>query len=158
MPSGSLAKASSVGAKTVNGPSPFRALTRSALVRAAARVLKLPAATAVSTMSALAAARLGGDGHHLVALARALAVVCGGEGGDGEGSDDGWSVSISLFCFLLVVVDLVDRGVCSAVSTKPSPGCGNRIQRMNFFRASPEAGQWEGDAAPLEELLSFGNR
>ena len=50
---GSLAKASSVGAKTVNGPAPFSAGTRPAAVRAAARVLKEPAETAVSTISAM---------------------------------------------------------------------------------------------------------
>jgi hypothetical protein len=46
-----LAKASSVGAKTVNGPLPFKASTRSAASNAAVRVLKLFAATVVSTMS-----------------------------------------------------------------------------------------------------------
>jgi len=51
VPAGSLAKASSVGAKTVKGPGPFNVSTRSAALRAAARVLNEPAATAVSTMS-----------------------------------------------------------------------------------------------------------
>lgn len=55
VPLGSLAKAASLGAKTVNGPSPLSAPTKSAAVRAAARVLNEPAATAVSTMSALGA-------------------------------------------------------------------------------------------------------
>src|SRR6187399_1302994 len=51
VPAGSLAKASSVGANTVNGPAPFSVVTRSAAVSAAASVLNEPAATAVSTMS-----------------------------------------------------------------------------------------------------------
>ena len=50
---GSLAKAASVGANTVKGPAPFSAGTKPAAVRAAARVLKVPAPTAVSTMSAM---------------------------------------------------------------------------------------------------------
>jgi hypothetical protein len=52
VPAGSLAKAASVGANTVNGPGPLRVSTRPAALSAVARVLKLPAATAVSTMSA----------------------------------------------------------------------------------------------------------
>ena len=59
VPAGSLAKASSVGAKTVNGPSPLRVSTRPAASRAAASVVKSPAATAVSTMSAEAIDSLG---------------------------------------------------------------------------------------------------
>ena len=55
MPSGNLANALSVGAKTVNGPSPFRVSIKSAAFKAAASVLKLPAETAVSTMSLAAA-------------------------------------------------------------------------------------------------------
>src|SRR6056297_1360266 len=51
VPSGSAANASSVGAKTVNGPSPFRASTSPAAFTAATRVLKSSAATAVSTTS-----------------------------------------------------------------------------------------------------------
>jgi hypothetical protein len=50
VPGGSFAKASSVGAKTVNGPFPLRVSTRPAAVRAAVRVLKEPALTAVSTI------------------------------------------------------------------------------------------------------------
>src|ERR1700683_3922492 len=53
VPAGNLAKASSVGAKTVKGPLPFRVSTRPAGWSAAARVLKEPAAMAVSTMSFL---------------------------------------------------------------------------------------------------------
>jgi len=52
VPSGSLAKASSVGAKTVKGPSPLRASTKPAACKAAAKVVKRPSATAVSTISA----------------------------------------------------------------------------------------------------------
>src|SRR5271166_2576197 len=55
VPAGNLANASSVGAKTVKGPLPFRVSTRPAACRAAARVLNEPAATAVSTMSCDAA-------------------------------------------------------------------------------------------------------
>src|SRR5436190_19231164 len=51
VPAGSLANASSVGANTVNGPAPFSVSTSPAALRAAASVLKLPAATAVSMMS-----------------------------------------------------------------------------------------------------------
>ena len=51
VPAGSLAKAASVGAKTVNGPALFMVSTRPAAPSAAARVLKAPALTAVSTMS-----------------------------------------------------------------------------------------------------------
>jgi hypothetical protein len=60
-----LAKASSVGAKTVNGPLPLSVSTRPAACSAVARVLNWPAATAVSTMSlawaAKEAAAGGGD-------------------------------------------------------------------------------------------------
>ena len=49
VPAGNLANASSVGAKTVNGPLPFRVSTRPAGVNAAASVLNEPAATAVSS-------------------------------------------------------------------------------------------------------------
>ena len=52
VPAGSLAKASSVGAKTVKGPAPLRVSTKPAAVTAATRVVKEPAETAVSTMSA----------------------------------------------------------------------------------------------------------
>ena len=55
VPLGSLAKASSVGAKTVKGPALLRVSTRPAAPRAAARVVKLPAPTAVSTMSFISA-------------------------------------------------------------------------------------------------------
>ncbi len=51
VPAGSLAKASSVGANTVNGPGPFSVSTSPAAFTAATRVLNFPA-TAVSTMSA----------------------------------------------------------------------------------------------------------
>ena len=51
VPAGSLAKAASVGAKTVNGPGPFSVSTSPAAWSAAARVWNEPAATAVSTMS-----------------------------------------------------------------------------------------------------------
>ena len=50
MPSGKAAKASSVGAKTVKGPSPDNASTKPAASRAATRVVKLPASTATSTI------------------------------------------------------------------------------------------------------------
>ena len=48
--SSAAAKASSVGAKTVNGPSPESVSTRPASVTAATRVVKLPAPTATSTI------------------------------------------------------------------------------------------------------------
>jgi len=51
VPAGNLANASSVGADTVNGPLPLRVCTSPAACNAAAKVLKLPAETAVSTMS-----------------------------------------------------------------------------------------------------------
>ena len=50
---GNLAKASSLGAKTVKGPSPLSASMSPAAVSAAANVLKFPLLTAVSTMSFL---------------------------------------------------------------------------------------------------------
>ena len=53
VPAGSLAKASSVGANTVNGPALLRVSIKLAAVSAAARVLKVPAATAVSIMSCM---------------------------------------------------------------------------------------------------------
>ena len=53
VPLGSFAKASSLGAKTVNGPSPLRVSTSPAAVSAVANVLKFPLLTAVSTMSFL---------------------------------------------------------------------------------------------------------
>ena len=53
VPAGSLAKASSVGAKTVNGPLPFSVSTRSVAWTAATNVLKDPVLTAVSTISFL---------------------------------------------------------------------------------------------------------
>ena len=55
MPLGSLAKAASVGAKTVNGPLPRSVSVRPAASMAAVRVLKLPAAAATPTMSPLSA-------------------------------------------------------------------------------------------------------
>jgi hypothetical protein len=51
VPAGSFANASSVGAKTVNGPFPFSVSTSPAACSAFASVLNDPAATAVSTMS-----------------------------------------------------------------------------------------------------------
>jgi hypothetical protein len=51
VPLGNFANASSVGAKTVNGPAPFNVSTNFAAVTAATRVLNVPAATAVSTIS-----------------------------------------------------------------------------------------------------------
>ena len=63
----SLAKAASVGAKTVQA-GPFRsASTRPAALTAATRVLREPAATAVSTMLALAAAPAAAPAPELVA-------------------------------------------------------------------------------------------
>ena len=53
VPAGSLEKASSVGAKTVNGPVPLSVATRFVAVSAAARVVKVPAAPAVSMMSCI---------------------------------------------------------------------------------------------------------
>ena len=52
VPAGSLANASSVGANTVNGPAPFNVSTSPAALTAATSVLKSPAETAVSTISA----------------------------------------------------------------------------------------------------------
>lgn len=49
---GSFANASSEGAKTVKGPELDNVSARPAAVTAATKVLKLPAATAVSTMVA----------------------------------------------------------------------------------------------------------
>ena len=51
VPAGSLANAASVGAKTVNGPLPFKAVAKLAAESAATSVLKPPLAMAVSTMS-----------------------------------------------------------------------------------------------------------
>ena len=51
MPSGNAANASSVGAKTVKGPVPFKTSTRPAACTAATRVPNWPADIAVSTMS-----------------------------------------------------------------------------------------------------------
>src|SRR5579864_2721144 len=56
VPGGSLAKASSVGANTVNGPGPFNVSTNPAAFTAATNVVKLPAETAVSTISEAEAA------------------------------------------------------------------------------------------------------
>ncbi len=53
MPSGSFSKAASVGANTVNGPAPFKVSTKPADCNAVAKVLKLPASTAVSMISFL---------------------------------------------------------------------------------------------------------
>src|SRR6478735_6903442 len=76
VPAGSLAKSSSVGANTVNGPSPLRVSTRPAAWRAAARVVKLPAATAVSTMSAVGIDSDGeGDGAAEVVIGAELAAA-----------------------------------------------------------------------------------
>ncbi|MHB8103898.1 MAG: hypothetical protein ACYDEF_17510 [Methanosarcina sp.] len=50
VPFGSAAKASSVGAKTVNGPSPFRVSVRFVALRAVRRVVKSPLSFATSTM------------------------------------------------------------------------------------------------------------
>ncbi len=51
VPSGSLSKASSVGANTVKGPSPCKASTSPVSVSALASVLKFPDSTAIVTMS-----------------------------------------------------------------------------------------------------------
>src|SRR5580698_5514166 len=51
VPAGSLAKASLVGAKTVNGPAPFRVSTRPAAFTAATRVVWSAELTALSMMS-----------------------------------------------------------------------------------------------------------
>jgi len=56
------ANASSVGAKTVNGPVPFNVLTKSAAVRACANTVNFPAAIAVSTMSLASLAGAAGAG------------------------------------------------------------------------------------------------
>ena len=53
VPAGSLPNASSVGAKTVNGPSPESVSANPAAVTAATSVLNEPAAIAVSTMLAI---------------------------------------------------------------------------------------------------------
>ena len=53
VPAGNAANASSVGAKTVNGPSPLSTSTKSAAFTAATNVVKDHAATAVSTISLL---------------------------------------------------------------------------------------------------------
>ena len=50
VPSGRLAKASSVGAKTVNWSSPLSTPSSSAACRAVTSVVNLPSATAISTM------------------------------------------------------------------------------------------------------------
>ena len=50
VPSGNLAKASSVGANTVNGPSPANTESSSAACNAATSVVNLPSSTAISTM------------------------------------------------------------------------------------------------------------
>ena len=50
VPFGSAAKASSVGAKTVNGPSPFRVSVRFVALRAVRSVVKFPFSSATFTM------------------------------------------------------------------------------------------------------------
>ena len=50
VPFGSAAKASSVGAKTVNGPSPFRVSVRFVALSAVRSVVKFPFSSATSTM------------------------------------------------------------------------------------------------------------
>ena len=50
----SAAKAASVGAKTVNGPGPFSVVFKPVASKAAIRVVKLPSASAVSTISSVA--------------------------------------------------------------------------------------------------------
>ena len=74
VPAGSLAKAASVGANTVNGPALFIVSTRPAAPSAAARVLKAPAPTAVSMMSAILGAAVAGAG-------------AGATGGDNESTE-----------------------------------------------------------------------
>ena len=49
-PSGRAAKALSVGAKTVNGPSPFRVSVRFVALSAVRSVVKFPFSSATSTM------------------------------------------------------------------------------------------------------------
>ena len=53
VPAGNFAKASSEGAKTVKGPLPFSVSINPAAVSAAARVVNLPAATAVLIISCI---------------------------------------------------------------------------------------------------------
>src|SRR5829696_1122396 len=80
VPSGSAAKASSVGAKTVYGPAPLSVSTRPAAVAAASNVLNEPASVATSTMSPTAAAdSLGASliGASLIGTSDAGAAVAG---------------------------------------------------------------------------------
>jgi hypothetical protein len=51
VPAGSAAKAASVGANTVTGPSPLSVSTKPTALTTATKVLKLPLDTAISTMS-----------------------------------------------------------------------------------------------------------
>ena len=60
VPAGSLAKASSVGAKTVKGPALLRVSTSAAAWTAVTNVVKRPSAIAVSTMSLAAGTAVGG--------------------------------------------------------------------------------------------------
>ncbi len=62
MPAGSAANASSVGAKTVNGPGPCSVSTNPAAVAALRRVPNEPAALAVATMSPAGAVVADGTG------------------------------------------------------------------------------------------------
>ncbi len=59
VPGGNLAKASSVGANTVNGPGPSSGTTRSPAVSAVTKILNRPSLVAVSTMSASCAVEIG---------------------------------------------------------------------------------------------------
>jgi hypothetical protein len=54
VPGGSLAKAPSVGAKTVKGPGLFKVSTRFAALTAVTKVEKPSAETAISTISGMA--------------------------------------------------------------------------------------------------------
>src|SRR5271157_2795576 len=75
VPSGSLAKASSVGARTVNGPWPLSVSTRSAALTAATRVLNEPAPTAVSTMSFFSPTKAGTTRASAATIPRSVRMI-----------------------------------------------------------------------------------
>ena len=74
VPGGSLAKASSVGAKTVNGPGPFSVCTSPAALTAATRVLKFPSDNSLNDVGCGGSRR--GNGHRQGACQQNGQVVC----------------------------------------------------------------------------------
>jgi hypothetical protein len=124
VPGGRAANASSVGAKTVKGPSPRSVSSRPAAWTAVTSVVKSPAAMAVSTMSS-------------VAVAWVPIVVPPGADGDMVVTDDPAVVSVVLDADVLVVLSLEQALRPSASATAAATG-----MRRDVAIMMSSSGRW----------------